>query len=51
MKVVETGILPIINTGVAHRKPGIGQIGAGILRADMRCFRGAIEAFAKNYAG
>ena len=50
-KVVETGILPIINTGVAHRKPGIGQIGAGILRADMRCFRGALEAFAKNYAG
>ncbi|MCX6356607.1 MAG: DUF1116 domain-containing protein [Candidatus Aureabacteria bacterium] len=50
LKVIETGITPIINTGVAHKKPGIGQIGAGILRADMKCFRDAIEAFAKKYA-
>ena len=27
--VVQTGILPQINTGIAHRRPGIGQIGAG----------------------
>ncbi len=50
LKVVETGITPIINTGVAHKDPGIGQIGAGILRADMKCFRDALKAFAKKYA-
>ena len=32
-RVVETGILPVINTGIAHREPGIGQIGAGIAHA------------------
>lgn len=45
-KVVETGILPVINTGMAHKKPGIGQVGAGIVRAPMGCFRKALEAFA-----
>jgi len=50
-KVVESGILPIINTGVAHKNAGIGQIGAGILRADMKCFRDALAAFAEKYAG
>jgi len=49
-KVIETGVTPIINTGVAHKKPGIGQIGAGILRANMKCFRDALEAFAGKYA-
>ncbi|HLO03220.1 MAG TPA: DUF1116 domain-containing protein, partial [Symbiobacteriaceae bacterium] len=29
--VVETGVLPAINTGVAHRLPGIGQVGAGLV--------------------
>jgi hypothetical protein len=41
-KVVETGILPRLNTGIAHKKPGIGMVGAGVLRAPERCF---IEAF------
>jgi hypothetical protein len=49
-KVVETGIAPIINTGVAHKNPGIGQIGAGILRANMTCFRDALLEFAKSYS-
>lgn len=49
-KVVETGITPVINTGVAHRKPGIGQIGAGLLRADPDLFRRALAAFAERYA-
>jgi len=44
VKVLETGILPIINTGIAHRKPGIGQIGAGIVRAPMECFKKALKA-------
>ena len=45
-KVVETGIEPVINTGIAHKKPGIGQIGAGLTAAPMACFVAALEAFA-----
>jgi len=37
-RVVESGIAPVINTGIAHREPGIGQIGAGIARAPLPCF-------------
>jgi hypothetical protein len=44
--VVETGIVPNINTGIAHRKPGIGQVGAGVVKAPMPCFIQALEAFA-----
>jgi hypothetical protein len=50
LKVIETNITPIINTGVAHKDPGIGQIGAGILRADMKCFRDALKSFARRYS-
>jgi hypothetical protein len=42
--VVEKGILPIINTGIAHKKPGIGQIGAGRFRPPMQCFKLAAGA-------
>jgi len=48
--VVETGIAPLINTGIAHRKPGIGQVGAGVVRAPLECFENAIEAFV-HYMG
>ena len=44
-KVIETGILPQINTGIAHRQPGIGQVGAGLLRAPQKCFTDAFNAF------
>lgn len=42
-RVVDSGVAPIINTGIAHREPGIGQIGAGIVRAPLACFTAAIE--------
>jgi hypothetical protein len=42
--VMETGILPQINTGIAHKEPGIGMVGAGILRAPEKCFQDAFEA-------
>jgi hypothetical protein len=42
--VAETGILPRLNTGIAHKKPGIGMVGAGVLRAPEACFREAFEA-------
>ncbi len=50
-KVVETGITPFINTGIAHKKPGIGQIGAGILRAPMSIFEEALTTFASSKIG
>jgi hypothetical protein len=45
-RVVETGIQPLINTGIAHREPGIGQVGAGFSEAPMDCFVQALEALA-----
>ncbi|MFZ5943059.1 MAG: DUF1116 domain-containing protein [Bacillota bacterium] len=47
-KVVETGILPVINTGIAHKKPGIGQVGAGIVKPPMKIFVDALRAFVEN---
>ena len=44
--VVETGIAPTINTGIAHRKPGIGQVGAGVVKAPLACFEKALGALA-----
>ncbi|MFQ3676172.1 MAG: DUF1116 domain-containing protein [Endomicrobiia bacterium] len=49
IKVLDTGITPIINTGIAHKKAGIGQIGAGILSAPMKCFVDAFEDFMREY--
>ena len=48
-RVVETGLLPWINTGIAHRQAGIGQIGAGIVQAPLACFVQALEAFAEGW--
>lgn len=47
-KVVATGITPLINTGIAHKKMGVGQIGAGTVRAPLDCFEKAIIAYAKK---
>ncbi len=46
--VVEKGITPVINTGIAHRIAGYGQIGAGTVRPPMACFEKAIVAYAKK---
>ncbi len=45
-RVVDTGIAPVINTGIAHRQAGIGQIGAGIARAPLACFGAALVGLA-----
>jgi Protein of unknown function (DUF1116) len=45
-RVVESGVAPVINTGIAHREPGIGQIGAGIARAPLGCFAAALRTLA-----
>ena len=47
-KVVATGITPIINTGIAHKRAGVGQVGAGTVRAPLACFEKALEAYAKS---
>jgi hypothetical protein len=49
--VADCGVLPIINTGIAHKKAGLGQIGAGITTAPMSCFNDALAALAKNLEG
>ncbi|MGH7392809.1 MAG: DUF1116 domain-containing protein [Candidatus Rokuibacteriota bacterium] len=45
-RVVETGITPLINTGIAGRTAGTGQIGAGVARAPLGCFTRALDALA-----
>jgi hypothetical protein len=44
--VLETGIVPTINTGIAHKEPGVGQVGAGVVKAPMACFEQALRALA-----
>ena len=44
-KVIETQVLPVINTGIAHKEAGIGQVGAGIVHPPMACFEQALEAY------
>jgi hypothetical protein len=45
-QVCRLHMLPVINTGIAHRQPGIGQVGAGIVYPPMECFEQALEALA-----
>jgi len=47
-RVVESGIAPAINTGIAHRLPGVGQVGAGVARAPLACFEQALLALAAH---
>ncbi len=49
-KVIEKGILPQINTGIAHKKPGIGQVGAGLVNPPENIFEDALRAFVEKYA-
>ena len=45
-EVVHTHVLPVVNTGIAHREPGVGQIGAGLVEPPMEAFAGAVRALA-----
>lgn len=47
-KVAETGILPLINTAIAHKEPGIGMIGAGIVHPPVEAFREALLTLAET---
>ena len=48
-KIVEKGITPRINTGIAHKDAGVGQIGAGLVRPPITLFQEALVAFAEHY--
>ncbi len=48
VKVVETGVTPIINTGIASKVAGVGQVGAGTVRAPLACFQKALVAYAES---
>ncbi len=45
-RVVELGVPPVINTGIAHRQPGHGLVGAGVVAAPLACFEAALRAMA-----
>ncbi|HEY7138705.1 MAG TPA: DUF1116 domain-containing protein [Methylomirabilota bacterium] len=47
-RVVETGITPLITTGIAGRRAGTGQVGAGTVRAPLGCFTAALDALARS---
>ena len=47
-RVVESGVAPVINTGIAHRQAGVGQIGAGIARAPLGPFAAGLRAVAER---
>lgn len=47
-KVIDTGIAPVINTGIAHRDAGVGQVGAGVTRAPLACFEQSIIELASR---
>jgi hypothetical protein len=48
-KVVELGITPRINTGIAHKSAGVGQVGAGLVRPPLKIFEDALLAYAEKY--
>jgi hypothetical protein len=49
VRVVESGVLPVINTGIAHREPGVGMVGAGLAKPPVQSFRAALAAFVESY--
>ena len=50
-RIVETGVLPAVNTGIAHREPGVGQVGAGLVEPPFACFAAALARFAEKHRG
>lgn len=48
-KVIEKNMLPRVNTGVAHKDPGVGQVGAGVVTPPANIFEDALVAFAEKY--
>ncbi|MBN2496617.1 MAG: DUF1116 domain-containing protein, partial [Deltaproteobacteria bacterium] len=49
LAVCELNLLPAINTGIAHKEPGVGQVGAGLVSPPWDCFHGALDAFYEHH--
>lgn len=49
LKVCQKNIAPQINTGIAHKNAGVGQVGAGLVNPPMKCFEDALEAYVEKY--
>ncbi len=49
-KVVQSNVLPVIDTAIAHKDPGYSIIGAGIVRPPFECFTKALRRFGEKYA-
>ncbi|MFZ0327433.1 MAG: DUF1116 domain-containing protein [Nitrososphaeraceae archaeon] len=48
-KVMETGILPVIDSAIAHKKAGVGMIGAGLVNPPLEVFKQALHTFNRKY--
>jgi hypothetical protein len=48
-EVVHTGVLSVVNTGIAHREAGVGQVGAGLVEPPMQAFTTAVQALAAGF--
>ncbi len=48
-KVLKTGVTPMINTGIAHRKAGVGQVGAGTVSFPIQMFKDAFAAYVDKF--
>ena len=48
LRVADAGIVPAINTGIAHKDPGVGMVGAGLVTPPIACFREAAAALAED---
>lgn len=49
LRIIETGIVPFIHTGVAHKKAGVGRVGAGVVQTSIEVFKDALRCYAKTY--
>jgi hypothetical protein len=47
-QVCRLNMLPVINTGIAHRLPGVGQVGAGVVHPPMQCFEEALQTLSEQ---
>jgi hypothetical protein len=50
LEVVHSGVLPQINTGIAHREAGVGQVGAGLVTPPLAAFTAALGSLAQELA-
>jgi hypothetical protein len=49
VRVVESGVLPVVNTGIAHKTPGVGMVGAGLVKPPAEAFSRALVAFVDEH--